>query len=194
MLYAGGVEWGNMCQLGRTLLGRITSRVATRWREESGAELFEAALVIPLLLMLLLGIISFGRAYNEYQTITRAAREGARELVLTNCATCGNSAYTALEARTNFVEPAMQASSVDPTKITNYTTTYVNLDVSPGTTSTGCTATSPCICGVQIAFQYPYTFSLPFTTLNFSTINLPVTVQMRLENPPDPASCTGSVP
>jgi len=185
MLFAGGVEWGNMCQLGRALPGRIGSRVATWLREESGAELFEAALVIPLLLMLLLGIITFGRAYNVYQTITRAAREGARELVMTNCATCGNTYYTAAAARTTFVEPALQASSLDPTKITNYATSYVFLDPNDK---------PKYICGVQISFQYPYTFSLPFTTLNFSTINLTAKVQMRMENQPDPASCTGSVP
>ena len=175
MLYAGGVEWGNMCQLGRALPGRIGSRVATWLREESGAELFEAALVIPLLLMLLLGIITFGRAYNVYQTITRAAREGARELVMTNCATCGNTAYTAGQVRTDFVEPAMSASNIDPANISNYTTKYVPLDPNDPT---------PYICGLQIAFQYPYTFSLPFTSLNLSTINLSVKVQMRLENQP----------
>jgi len=185
MLFAGGIEWGSMCQLARALLSRISVRGVTRWREESGAELFEAALVIPLLLMLLLGIISFGRAYNEYQTITRAAREGARELVLTNCATCGNSSYTASAARTDFVEPAMTASSLDPTKIINYNTTYVFLDPNDP---------SPYICGIQIAFQYPYTFSLPFTSLNFSTINLPVTVQMRMENQPATCSVGGAVP
>jgi len=154
------------------------------WKEESGAELFEAALVLPLLLMLLLGIVSFGRAYNEYQTITRAAREGAREAVLTPCATCSGVNYASSDIRTNFIEPALKASSLDPTKISNYTTNYVFLDPNDPT---------PYICGIQIAFQYPYTFALPFTTLNFSTIQLSTKVQMRMEN--QPTTCTpGAVP
>jgi hypothetical protein len=38
----------------------------------------EFALVLPLLLLLLFGIIDFGRALNAQITITQAAREGAR--------------------------------------------------------------------------------------------------------------------
>src|SRR5690348_3478710 len=60
-------------------------------REENGAELTEAALVLPILLTLLLGIFWMGRAYMVYETITRAAREGARYEVLPSCSSCGNS-------------------------------------------------------------------------------------------------------
>jgi Flp pilus assembly protein TadG len=35
-------------------------------------------MVLPLLLVMLIGIFEFGRAWNIYQTITDAAREGAR--------------------------------------------------------------------------------------------------------------------
>ncbi len=175
MLYAGGVERGRMCQYTRTLSKRICVRVVTRWREESGAELFEAALVIPLLLMLLLGIVTFGRAYNIYQTITRAAREGARELVLSSSAETGSTVYSASDVQTNFVDPALTAVGLDPSKIKNYSTIYVFLDPNDPT---------PNICGVQISFQYPYQLALPFTTVNLSTINLSTTVQMRMENQP----------
>jgi len=36
------------------------------------------ALVLPLLLLLVVGIIDFGRAFNNHIIITNAAREGAR--------------------------------------------------------------------------------------------------------------------
>jgi Flp pilus assembly protein TadG len=39
----------------------------------------EFALVLPLLLMILFGIIQFGIAYNNYLTVTDAARVGARK-------------------------------------------------------------------------------------------------------------------
>ena len=42
-----------------------------------GAEIAEAALVLPLVFMLLLGIIWFGRAFNIYSTIQQAAQQGA---------------------------------------------------------------------------------------------------------------------
>jgi Flp pilus assembly protein TadG len=45
---------------------------------QRGANLVEAALVLPVLLLLTFGIIELGHAYSVYQTITNAAREGAR--------------------------------------------------------------------------------------------------------------------
>jgi len=48
------------------------------WPDERGQSLVELALVLPLLLLLVVGIIDFGRAYNNYIIITNAAREGAR--------------------------------------------------------------------------------------------------------------------
>lgn len=43
-----------------------------------GQSLVEFALVVPLLLLMLVGIIEFGRAWNISQTVTFAARQGAR--------------------------------------------------------------------------------------------------------------------
>lgn len=42
----------------------------------------ELALVLPLLVMLVFGIISFGRAYNTTISMRSAAREGARAAAL----------------------------------------------------------------------------------------------------------------
>ena len=52
------------------------------WRSEKGAALVEAAVTIPLLLLVSVGIFEFGRAYQTWQVITNAAREGARVAVL----------------------------------------------------------------------------------------------------------------
>ena len=41
-----------------------------------GAEIAEAALVMPVVFIFLLGIIWFGRAFNIYSTITQAAQQG----------------------------------------------------------------------------------------------------------------------
>ena len=48
-----------------------------RHAHQRGANLVEAALVIPLLLIILIGAVDFGRAYFTYITIINAAREGA---------------------------------------------------------------------------------------------------------------------
>jgi Flp pilus assembly protein TadG len=58
------------------------TRATARWSDESGAELIEFALVLPLLLLVLLGIIDFGFLFQRYEVVTNAAREGARVAVL----------------------------------------------------------------------------------------------------------------
>src|SRR5215470_15150057 len=64
-------------------------RLLLRTDDERGVELVEFAFILPLLLTLLIGIFWVGRAYNVYQTITRAAREGAQTAVARTCACCG---------------------------------------------------------------------------------------------------------
>ncbi len=49
-----------------------------RRRTEKGAAAVEFALVLPILVLLVFGIVEFGRAYNAYLSVTHAAREGAR--------------------------------------------------------------------------------------------------------------------
>ena len=44
--------------------------------------MLEAALTLPLLLLVCVGIIEFGRLYQTWQVMTNAAREGARIAVL----------------------------------------------------------------------------------------------------------------
>jgi Flp pilus assembly protein TadG len=45
---------------------------------DRGAVAVEFALLLPLLLLLVFGIVDFGRALNAQVTLTQAAREGAR--------------------------------------------------------------------------------------------------------------------
>ena len=46
--------------------------------------MLETALTLPLLLVVSVGIFEFGRAYQTWQVLTNAAREGARIAVLPN--------------------------------------------------------------------------------------------------------------
>ncbi|MBE4719250.1 TadE/TadG family type IV pilus assembly protein [Pseudarthrobacter sp. AB1] len=49
---------------------------------ERGAVAVEFAIVAPLLVMLLLGIMEFSRAYNAQATLSAAAREGVRVMAI----------------------------------------------------------------------------------------------------------------
>jgi Flp pilus assembly protein TadG len=57
-------------------------RLRKLWRRDDGAALMEAAFVLPLLLFVSVAIIEFGRAFQTWQIVTNAAREGARVAVL----------------------------------------------------------------------------------------------------------------
>ncbi|NPV27636.1 MAG: pilus assembly protein [Firmicutes bacterium] len=47
-------------------------------RQQRGQALVEVALVLPIFLLLIFGIIEFGRVLGAYLLITHASREGAR--------------------------------------------------------------------------------------------------------------------
>lgn len=124
------------------VLGRAWGvRWADRTRgEERGAALVEAAIAFPLLIMLLFGIVSFGRAYNAKVTLTHAAREGARELALTQDATAAENTARA---------------------------TATGLDLASLTfTSTACTPGAP----TTVTLSYPFTYEIPVFGTNTITM------------------------
>lgn len=53
-----------------------------RQKNDRGAALIEMALTLPLLLLLSVGVFEFGRAFQTWQVLTNATREGARVAVL----------------------------------------------------------------------------------------------------------------
>ncbi len=55
-----------------------------RLGNERGATAVEFALIVPLLIMLVLGIAEFGRAFQVQGTLSAAAREGVRTMALRN--------------------------------------------------------------------------------------------------------------
>jgi len=56
-------------------------------RSERGAAIIETALAVPLVLLVGVGAVEFGRAYRTSRVLTNAAREGARVAALPNRAT-----------------------------------------------------------------------------------------------------------
>jgi len=165
----------NLTRKRRPLLSsRGPRRVAA---EERGAEIVEFAIVLAALLMLLIGIIWMGRAYNIYQTMTRAAREGARYAAAPTCALCATK--NTLPDCTSQVKPvvdaALTAAALD-TSNTKYKATFNcqnGVTLNPGAV--------PPETGVVVSFGYDVNLVIPFTTLNASTLTLATQVQMRQE-------------
>jgi Flp pilus assembly protein TadG len=163
--------------------------------ETRGAEIAEAAAVLPLMFMILLGIFWFGQAFSIYGAITRAAQEGARAGAAPYCTTCtaGNSAATNAVAA---VQNALIASHLDPgnarpgtaTSFTGCNGAVVNSCSVASTyfcvespVQLSDTATGTGVCGVSVSFQYPFRFWLPFTSLNKQQIWMTASARVRME-------------
>lgn len=77
---------------------------------ERGAVAVEFALLAPVLIMILLGIMEFGRAYNVQATLTNAARDGVRVMAIDNSQA---SARTASKAAATALTPPLQDSNIE---------------------------------------------------------------------------------
>ncbi len=94
-----------------------------RLRGERGASAVEFALVLPLLVLLVLGIVEFGRGFQVSGTLSAAAREGVRVMALQNNPAAARAAVRSA------------ASSLDPA-ITNAQITITPATCPPGAGTT----------------------------------------------------------
>jgi len=63
--------------------GEMVSTMRKRlFRNERGAALLETAITLPIILLVSVAIFEFGRAFQTWQVLTNAAREGARVAVI----------------------------------------------------------------------------------------------------------------
>src|SRR3954466_4357087 len=111
--------------------------MATPLGDERGASAVEFAFIVPLLIMLVLGIIEFGHAFQVQGTLSAAAREGARAMALRNDQGQAKSAVR------------QAAAALDPD------ITDAQISISPAACPTGVTTTN-----VRLTIDYP----MPFLT------------------------------
>ncbi len=85
---------------------------------DRGAAAVEMALVLPLLLFLLMGMIDFGRAYSAQIQLSAAAREGVRLASLNTAADAANDANygsAAITARVGQAAGGLSGVTATPT-------------------------------------------------------------------------------
>lgn len=171
-------------------------------RAHEGSEIVEAALVLPIMFTILLGIFWVGRAYNVYATVVHAAREGARMAGSPNCASCGNVVITGDQVATTYVAPILQASGLDPSLVTHTTPNLCGCGTPACGTPVPCdpagaSATpsicvqynvdlgvpnySPLVCGTAVSFQYPFQMPLPFAPDTLKNLQIKAQMQARFE-------------
>lgn len=131
-------------------------------RAEEGQALVEFALVVPFLLVFIIGIVEFGRAWNLHQVLTDAAREGARVAVVDD----GTIALATVE---NAVKRGIASAGANPV--------HADIDVTGLNGVTGTPAT------VEVAFPYQFIFfgALKKWTTGESTVWLRTKFTMRNE-------------
>lgn len=108
-------------------------------RNERGTALLEAAITVPILLLIAVGIFEFGRAYQTWQVLTNSAREGARLAVLPN------SAPGAVETR---VREYMQNG-----QLSNYSTAAVTVNRADSIVVNGASVSAS-----RVTVDYPFEF------------------------------------
>lgn len=89
-------------------------------REEEGAAALEFALITPVLLLLVMGIIEFGFAFQAQLALTHAAREGARLATVGryDAATVVSRAYPLTPTIVTIPADVSTATSGDPVTVT----------------------------------------------------------------------------
>jgi Flp pilus assembly protein TadG len=125
---------------------RLSRRRARRWGADDGQALVEFALVSPLLLLLILGLVEFARAWNTQQVLTEAARDALRSAVV------ANPSFT-YDAMVSMVDQALERASLDPKR--------AQISVDGWKTGSGTPAR------ITIDYQYDFEFFGPF--VNWAT-------------------------
>ena len=144
-------------------------RLARRLRGARGAELIEMALILPILLVVIAGIIDFALMFQAAEVVTNAAREGARVGVLPgyNCNGGGDCA-----ARVDEYLAASGLTGWHNTAVTGFTFGGGGTPVSNGVE-------------VNVAYQHRFIALGPILALvrgSFaSAITLNATSRMRVE-------------
>jgi Flp pilus assembly protein TadG len=124
--------------------------------DSKGQALLEFALILPILLMLVLGIIEFGRIWNINQMVSDTTREGARRAVLADPTITEQQVH-------DFMMQRLWDAHVDTNVVT---ITFTNFH---STTNPVMTAT----------VQFPYSFM--FFTRAFGTVQITSSFTMRNE-------------
>jgi Flp pilus assembly protein TadG len=131
----------------------------SRWRHEDGQAITEFAIILPILMMLVLGIIQFGIIFNNYITLTDATRAGARTAAVNRF--LGDNGASAVTAVENSAQ-GLDQSVLDPT---------ISVTASPDWKTAGNEVT--------VTASYPYSFNILGLTVRAG--NLTSTTKERLE-------------
>ena len=124
----------------------------TRGRDEKGAAALEFALVAPLLLMVLLGIVSYGYMLSFRQGMSQGAAEGARAAAVAIASATANQKS---EAAVNAVNQSLGSYGVSCDNVTKTLTRDGDAVGTCGVTIAPCVNNTATSCAT-VALDYAY--------------------------------------
>lgn len=151
-------------------------RILSWLKQDRGAQVAEFAAVVPMLVMMIFGILWFGRAFNIYTTVNHAARNAAQAAATRTCASCGNSFPSDGSIETEVIDPILQASHLDPAQKQNFAVVHGVIE-NP--------SSNPKLTGTKVSFQYPFNFKLNGITccpVALTPITLGVTIKAQAQS------------
>ena len=139
---------------------------AQKWASERGAEVIEFAIILPLLLLIIFGLIDFGFLFQRYIVLTNAAMEGARVAVLPG--------YGQADAEDRARSYATQSGVPDTADLT--------VSAAPGTVPGAAAGETWPAWVVTVTFRHEYSYMGPIAEMfggSFSSVFLTATSTMR---------------
>jgi Flp pilus assembly protein TadG len=115
----------------------VANNARRRARDEEGQAMVEMALALPVLLLVLTGILTFGLAFNNYVLLTEATSIGARTLAISRGATtdpCATASSAVIAAA-----PLLTPASLSFSFVLNGSS-YTGTSCSSGSSTTGAAA------------------------------------------------------
>ena len=138
-------------------------------RSRPGQGLVEFALLLPILLLLLMGILEFARAWNIRHVVTDAAREGARNLVVRDMTTAEVEALVSASLASAGLNPANATITAIPCAGGACVSPTIRVKGEPA----------------RVSIQYPYQLRIVGVLLGWAvpdrTVNIRTTFVMRNE-------------
>ena len=131
---------------------------------EQGQALLETAMTLPLLLIVSVGIFEFGRAYQTWQVLTNAAREGARLSVLPSA----DASAVQTRVRSYLTSGQLDTASVAAASIT--VDASATIDIGAGATATASVVT------IGYPFQFIVLQPVARLLVSGSTLGAPMTI------------------
>ena len=121
-----------------------------------GTEIAEAAFVLPLVFLFLLAILWFGRAFNIYSTVARAAKEGVMTASQASCASCGNT-FSSNQAIADAVEKVVKSDHLRLSDLRTYSPPFSCQPTTAPTCVTTVTASAGQSFNLQVCKGAPIT-------------------------------------